>query len=154
MSGTKIALLVLGLLALLFVGGVSLGSRSGTDPGSLGWIDSLSSTLTPSLDYSKIQGSCLDQQTKTFAILPSSPCVLSIPTFKSGTRKMSLTLTTGDQVDVQYVAAPGHEKIDPQDESSLQSVTLESPKAASLIILKEGELCPLFAKISRKRPVA
>jgi len=152
MSGPKIVLLVLIVLALLFLGGVGLGSRGGSDPGSLGWVEGLGSALTPRLDFTKLQGPCLDRQANSFVIPPGSPCKISIPSFTRGTRKMALRLTGGVRVDGQYVAPPGHEKIDPKDESGEQSVTLEGAKEVSLVILKEGGSLSLVCQNQQKAP--
>ena len=146
MSGPKIVLLVLIVLALLFVGGVALGLRPNSESGGFAWVEGLSGALTPRLEFAELKGPCLDARSTSFVIPTGSFCEISIPSSKGGARKMALRLMGGVPVDGQYRAPPNHEKIDKNDESGQQSVKLEVGKEIAVVILKEGGnlslLCP------------
>ncbi len=144
MSGANIALIVLLLLAALFALGVTRGGRSAdsTAP-NLSWVETIGSVLTPSLDFSKLQGPCLDPKAKLFLLNPGSPCLVFIHSSSRGTRKLTLGLAGGIEVDARYAAPPGHEKIDPNDDSGDQSIKIDGTKEVSLVILKEGGVLSL-----------
>ena len=152
MSGQRIVLIVLIALAVLYAAGVGLGLRGGVSGGRIGWVEGLSTALTPRLDFEKLTGPCVDRQANSFVIPPESPCEVSIPSFKSGTRKMSLRLTAGTQIKGRYGAPAEHEKIDKNDESANQTVSIQPDKEVSLVILKEGGVLLLTCDNKAKAP--
>jgi hypothetical protein len=139
MNGTKIVLIVLVLFAVLFFTGLGLGLRGeGSDLVNVDWIETLSGALTPRLDFDALQGPCLDRSAKAFALDRQASCQISIPSASRGTRRVTFSLTEGRRVAIRYQAPSPHEKIDDNDETANQVVSLEPATNLAVVILKEG----------------
>jgi hypothetical protein len=152
MSGQRIVLLMLIVLAVLYAAGASMGLRGGARSGGIGWVEDLSGALTPRMDLEKMQGACLDRQASSFVVLADKPCLVRIQSIKSGTRKMALRLTAGVRIKGQYTAPAAHEKIDKDDESARQTLSLEPGQKISLVILKEGGNLSLSCEGAEGKP--
>lgn len=139
MTGPRIALVALALIAVLFFAGVGMGfSGEGSGDADLGWVESLSGMLTPSVDLTSVTSTCLDAKAQLFALPAGSTCAATIPGVTKGTRRLNLKLTTGTRAVVTYTAPSPHEKIDADDQSAAQTVELAADKTRAVIVLKEG----------------
>jgi hypothetical protein len=138
-TGTKVVLVVLVAFAVLFYTGLGLGLMGeGSGPAHVDWIATISGALTPRLDFNALQGSCTDRAAKAFVLERQAACQVSIPGASRGTRRITLSLIEGTRVEGRYQAPSQHEKIDEQDETADQRVSLERDKSLAIVILKEG----------------
>jgi hypothetical protein len=138
-TATKVVLAVLVAFAVLFYAGLGIGLMGeGSGPANVDWIETISGALTPRLDFDALQGSCTDRAARAFVLERQAPCQVSIPSASRGTRRITLSLTEGTRVEGRYQAPPQHEKIDEEDETADQVVTLEPDKSLAIVILKEG----------------
>jgi hypothetical protein len=138
-TGTKVVLVVLVAFAVLFYTGIGLGLMGeGSGPAKTDWIATISGALTPRLDFNALQGSCIDRSARAFTLERKAACQVSIPSASRGTRRITLSLTEGERVEGRYRAPAQHEKIDEDDETADQVVSLEPGKSLAVVILKEG----------------
>lgn len=139
MTGPRIVLVSLALVAVVFFSGVGVGlSGEGAEPASADWVETLSGLLTRSVDVSTVESPCLDQNERAFVVEAKSMCSATIPAVARGTRRLGLSLDEGSAALVSYVAPEIHERIDNSDDTAAQKVQLEPVKNRGIVVLKEG----------------
>jgi hypothetical protein len=148
---TKVVLGVLVVFAVLFYTGLGLGLMGeGSGPANIGWVDTISGALTPRLDFDTLKGPCTDRAAKEFVLERQAACQVTIPGASRGTRRIALSLKEGGRVEGRYQAPPEHEKIDENDETANQVVSLEPDKSLAVVILKEGGTLSLTCEAPEK----
>jgi hypothetical protein len=142
MTASKVFIIVLILIAVLFVAGIGIGfhqNDSQPDPHNFtapNWTNMLSDWLSPSLDLTTltpVTGSCIQPAQKMFMLSPGTSCVLRVPSVKQNYRKLKLHLITGGSATLSYASPPGTD-----GDLSKQQLTWPGKDPQSLLALAAG----------------
>jgi len=145
MTGPRIFIIILVLLAVLFIVGMGIGLRQNDaqpDKGKFSppdWASSLD-WLSPSLDLTTVQvvaGTCLQAPQKTVTLQAGSKCELQVPAASQKYRKVKLHLVTGASVKVTYTTSTqGDPNLSPEQDLEWSQQDRKDPK--SLAVLTGG----------------
>ena len=142
MTGPRIFIIILVLLAVLFIVVMGIGLRQNdAQPDAHNfsppdWTSSLGDWLSPSLDLTTVQvaaGACLQAVQKTFTLAPGSNCKLQAPAASQKYRKVKLHRVAGASVTVSY-----RSPTDDDPNLSKQDLSWPGKDPQSLLVLTGG----------------
>lgn len=149
MTGPRLPLLVLVLIAVAFAVGLAIAPRDDTarepDPEGDTWVHRLGEKLIPAVDVKTLSGPCLAAGGAGIAMLASPlPCEIAVPPARRAwqrVRRLKLRRVQGVQIEVRYDGIP-------EEKVKFEKAT------TSVIVLKQGGklfvFCPPLGQKSCK----